>query len=499
MTRKKLVTYIGGGVAALVIVAGASWFFQGQLEAQPEQATIALKTYVPKSVDLAPAKEADSTDEKEAAAAADESANAERQTSEEGMEETALVTTQTDEVTTLETAIAAENSDSGQESNMKSNVQSNVAPHIAAIVRGRGVDLYLQPDGIVAESLVAGTALNATGRSADGQWLYVETDRSAMGWVAESHVVIFGANELAVHNNDSTTDNAIDNVNDNAIDTTIEMIPMDSAAESAGSDRNTEAADSATTAAVVTDNKVESNKVESKSEAVQIAEIEADLPAVVQSSAREVAAPTTIAAVVRGGGTDLYRWPNGTVAEALAVGTALHATGQSADGSWLYVETDRAEIGWVASSDIVIFGAEGLATLERSSTDNGTSTTMASTTESNAADSNQETVATEHVMRPAPTLREGQVAAEIALTGSRLNVRAGPGTNHSIVAKAYPDERYAAVARTADATWVQIELSATEQTVGWVSAKFVTLDAPLRGLEISAQTALAATDSTQTN
>ena len=59
--------------------------------------------------------------------------------------------------------------------------------------------------------------------------------------------------------------------------------------------------------------------------------------------------------------------------------------------------------------------------------------------------------------RPTPVVGDGDITATVALKGSRLNVRSGPGTDYAIVGKAYPDEIFLAVGRTDDREWILIE------------------------------------------
>jgi len=235
-------------------------------------------------------------------------------------------------------------------------------------------------------------------------------------------------------------------------------------------------------------------------------------------AAQEAVTISTIAAIVRARGADLHSTPGGSVAQALAIGASLNATGRSADGNWLYVETAQTARGWVESSRVVIFGANELAVLESDSTmamdvaadaqettvvdadqEATADTAMTTAAETNAATTTANT--TSQSNRPAPILQEGQVAAKITLTNARLNVRAGPGTNYAVMGKAYPDERYVALARNSGSSWIQIALPETESGFGWVSAQYATVDAAIGDLAVSTETSSApvanTTDATQ--
>lgn len=59
---------------------------------------------------------------------------------------------------------------------------------LTAIVSGRGATLW-NTDGTAVQTLVAGASLSTSSRSTDGQWLYVQSDSGASGWVAAADVI----------------------------------------------------------------------------------------------------------------------------------------------------------------------------------------------------------------------------------------------------------------------------------------------------------------------
>src|SRR5690606_10886413 len=80
------------------------------------------------------------------------------------------------------------------------------------------------------------------------------------------------------------------------------------------------------------------------------------------------------------------------------------------------------------------------------------------------------------------------ITGRVAMTGSRLNIRSGPGTNYAIIGKALPNERYVVLARNADSTWVQLESSKLPDGFGWVSVQFIELSQALSTLPVSDKT-----------
>ncbi len=77
-----------------------------------------------------------------------------------------------------------------------------------------------------------------------------------------------------------------------------------------------------------------------------------------------------------------------------------------------------------------------------------------------------------------------QLTAKIAATGSRLNVRSGPGTSYQVVTKAADGTEYQAVGRSAAGDWLLLQLSADASDVGWVFADYVELSGDIQTLPI---------------
>ena len=70
---------------------------------------------------------------------------------------------------------------------------------VLAMIRSNGTELRSSPNGNTLLSLSAGSTIGATGRSADGEWLYGATnDGRTQGWVRENRVVAFQQSELPI-------------------------------------------------------------------------------------------------------------------------------------------------------------------------------------------------------------------------------------------------------------------------------------------------------------
>ncbi len=77
-------------------------------------------------------------------------------------------------------------------------VASAAASSVLAVVRAGGANLSDAPGGKVILTLVTGRALDATGRTGDGEWVMASTDDGATGWVPIARLVIFGVEFLPV-------------------------------------------------------------------------------------------------------------------------------------------------------------------------------------------------------------------------------------------------------------------------------------------------------------
>jgi uncharacterized protein YraI len=232
---------------------------------------------------------------------------------------------------------------------------------------------------------------------------------------------------------------------------------------------------------------------------------------------------TDVIAVVGAAGADLLESPEGEVVETLAVGTALTAQGRSGDGVWLYVQTTDGATGWIETANVVVFNVRGLPvigeqaaqaepaaaaddpnpTAEPSAEATGTPnpTAIPEETESGAATAAGTSTATPApataTRRPTPEA-DGRPTARVAMTGSRLNIRSGPGTEYAIVGKALPNEVFIAIGRNGPATWVQLEVAEAPEGFGWVNAQFVELSEPVVNLPISDETSSAPVQPTAT-
>lgn len=73
-----------------------------------------------------------------------------------------------------------------------------------------------------------------------------------------------------------------------------------------------------------------------------------------------------------------------------------------------------------------------------------------------------------------PTLTPTPILSVATITGSRVNIRSGPGTNYPILQTLDQNDTAPATGFNSGETWVQIELP--DSTIGWVSADLVDVE-----------------------
>ena len=223
---------------------------------------------------------------------------------------------------------------------------------------------------------------------------------------------------------------------------------------------------------------------------------------------------------------ELLDAPDGEMIEELSIGNSLSIDGRSEDGAWLAAMSNTGNSGWVDATRVVAFNVDQLPVVEadaaeeamaattaepeeEASPDEGASEDATTAPDGEATDAPADSATTEPdeeateeateeaseeataaassqpTPRPTPQLEEGEVAGTVVLTGTRLNVRSGPGTAFNIVTKAYPDEEFKVIGRNGPATWVEIELPDEGIDSGWVAVDFLRLTDPVADLPIS--------------
>lgn len=378
-----------------------------------------------------------------------------------------------------------------------------------AVVGAQGTDLYDTPDGAVLVSLTPGATLTAVGRTADSLWVVVETDDNTSGWVETKSIVIFGTDQLPV-----TTD-------------TPAQSPTATPAN-ATPGATTAATEAATVAATpvpptptrvpptATPTAIPPTPTPVPPTPTPVPPTPTPVPPTATAAAL-LGAQSELMAVVSSAGATLRTTPDGEAVRTLATGTALSASGRTADSSALFVTVADDASGWVDVQDVVVFNVKSLPVLESTAgavtaddavtATQGVTTTVAvttavdvsatvtttatgetasspTTTTVTAETAAQPTAPPTQAMRPTP-VANGEPTAQVAMSGSRLNVRSGPGTSFPIITKALPRELFIARGRNEDSSWVQLAVPDVAGEFGWVAATFVVLSDPIASLPVS--------------
>lgn len=192
------------------------------------------------------------------------------------------------------------------------------------------------------------------------------------------------------------------------------------------------------------------------------------------------------------GGTPVWS-DDGTLLATLESGSILTVKARTSNDTWLAVATDAGS-GWAQSSTVIAYGLHNLAmvtlpeAVAPASVQAGSVAAAATTAAvSSTADANLSLADLVPTSSSASSVQLAQPSAAqltttIAATGSRLNVRSGPGTDYQVVAKAGDGTEYQAVGRSASGDWLL--LSSNGIDVGWVSAGYVEVSGDIQTLPI---------------
>lgn len=363
-----------------------------------------------------------------------------------------------------------------------------------AVVGAQGSDLYDAPGGSVLESLTAGATLSAIGRTADSLWINVTTDSGSSGWVETKTIVIFGTDQLPV------------------TEGTVPAAPTatEAAATAIATTATTTAATPTAAPPTATATAVPPTATSVPPTPTPVPPTPTPVPPTATATPL-LGVQTQLIAVVSSAGATLLAAPDGDAVRTLSTGTALSASGRTNDGRAVFVTTTDGATGWVDVSALVIFNVKNLpvtvavegeapvaattattvttaVTTTAPVTTTGTTTDTTATTDATApaatATARPTTVA--QVSRPTP-VADGRPTAQVAMTGSRLNIRSGPGTTFGVIGKALPREIFVALGRSSDSTWVQLAVPDLAGGLGWVAANFVTLSEPIADLPVTAE------------
>jgi Tol biopolymer transport system component/uncharacterized protein YraI len=178
----------------------------------------------------------------------------------------------------------------------------------------------------------------------------------------------------------------------------------------------------------------------------------------------------TTLAVVHAGGASLYNDAGQPILE-LPAGAPLRVDGRTSDNRWFHGATRDGTAGWASSDALVIFGVSNVPVREGFSAP-APKTPPAVASGATAAGA-------------APTAAAITLPATVA-SGTRLNVRSGPGTGYPVISTVVPGAALTAAARNAAGDWIQVQQAALPGGFGWVSARFLEMKGDAGALPVAA-------------
>jgi len=213
----------------------------------------------------------------------------------------------------------------------------------------------------------------------------------------------------------------------------------------------------------------------------------ANAVSVVAEAERE-AATLPMSLLILAGVDGAQLWDDaGNLVAVLDSGAKLRASARSEDGVWLAVTTEIGD-GWVQANDVIAFDLTKLSTMALPAM--FLSSNDQTTAESAASAPALTTIATDETVVTTPADNAASpVTATVVADGERLNVRSGPGTDYSVIAKAADGSALTLLGRDAGGVWLQIQTVETADGFGWVSASYLQLDGAVDTLPVVAELA----------
>ena len=188
----------------------------------------------------------------------------------------------------------------------------------------------------------------------------------------------------------------------------------------------------------------------------------------------------TTLAVVHAGGASLYDDAGQPILE-LPAGAPFRVDGRTPDNRWFHGAARDGTAGWASSDALVIFGVSNVPIREGFSAP-VPKTPPAVTSGATSADA---------ISADATPAGAATLPATVA-SGTRLNVRSGPGTGYPVISTVAPGAALTAAARNAAGDWIRVQQAALPGGSGWVSARYLTLEGSAQDLPVAEPAAGAA-------
>lgn len=387
---------------------------------------------------------------------------------------------------------------------------------VLAVVRNQGATLYDRPNGEVVQTLVGGSLIRARLRSTDLLWVLVETRDETEGWVEVRTLLAAGLGRLPIEEPTPTTTSTpaptlsptatltpSPTVEATVADVMAVTVTATTEAMAGGQMAGTpEASTTPDSMAVSTPQPTEEAMPESTAEAMPVATSEA-MPEATPTPFEPPDGPTALT-LTRIGGAVLWDGEDGAFVAHYRAGSRLTAAFRTEDNEWFYVYHDEGVHGWASADELLVVTGhlltvkefvipqEGIVAVEVTETPTATPVaTPDATTTPEAAAMPEATATPEAITTPDVTATPAPTPQKVIVTvnsfGQRLNVRAGPGTEYDIVAKAVGGVTFNGIGRTESGDWVQVAIADLPSGYGWVSAAFVTTEGPFDELPVGGE------------
>jgi len=347
-----------------------------------------------------------------------------------------------------------------------------------AVVGLDGAALTDEPGGRIIRQLAPGDVLMALGRTRDGAYLQVETERKVRGWVATRSVVIFGVEMLPVVEQATPTPTATPTPAPT-------LTPTPTSTPTSLPPTSTPAQPSTQRPASVSSPTAMASPASAT--VTPTASAQGGTSLTTRSSA-PLATESGVLGIVIGTGAQLYDKPEGEALVEISGAEAVTAVGRNADASWLMVRLLNGRQGWMKAADVVIFGVEELPIIA------GEGEVAAEATEAPTEEATAVPAATSQApATPMPVPAAVQATPEavmtgvVNVTGTRLNIRSGPGTTYRIIGKAVGGETLSLTARNKAGDWLLILRDDLPNGAGWVAASLVRAEGDLDALPVSTE------------
>ncbi len=350
-----------------------------------------------------------------------------------------------------------------------SQTNSNT-PTVLAVVRNQGTQLHDRPDGEPFQSLVGGTLVTARLRSRDLKWVLVATRDESVGWVEVRTLLAAGLSRLPIEQPTPTPTAT----SEPTVESSPTPLPAATATSTATEEPEPPDEANATPTATGTPDgtmaamtpeatggvtpeaagevMTETGTPEPAVEATPEATAEAEMMEPTATPFVPPEGPTALA-LARIDGANLWQNDDGAFVAHFEAGKRLTAAYRTEESEWFFVFDDDGVHGWVSADELLVVGADTLPVMEFLSDPT-----------------------TEEVLE--------KVVVTVNTGGVRLNVRAGPGTDYDIVARAVAGVEFNAIGRTEASDWVQVAIADLPSGHGWVSALFVTVAGSLEQLPV---------------